>query len=337
MHTTHQSDMFRNELEKKDALIEALTQQLEGTAEKLDRLQRTGTSGGSKEFGLSTQLTNQLRSAMSDFEEVSVLDHFERIEVGIEQILELLSGEVSNLEVPQSRDLTDNHQQPAKPLSTVPLKVDDDDFWAVTKARLMQAGIDPQGEAPAVKGPVPDSAPEIRVPAATESASLGHNSSGELTLGQTVNGKITIPPPPENLPDFPRPVEEIDNVVLLEEAVSERDSFISQLVARLRRAESYPFPPVDWKQLSNVPEDLEYALSSLKRQLEDHLRQSELAISLERASLTRERAKLRQVKQHLANEIQRMGSEDQNDSSTPDAYRRTMEERLSRMLAPRKS
>ncbi|MBT5020212.1 MAG: hypothetical protein HON04_15885, partial [Planctomicrobium sp.] len=65
----------------------------------------------------------------------------------------------------------------------------------------------------------------------------------------------------------------------------------------------------------HAPEKLVQELLDLKIKLEDHLRQSEIATSLERASLTRERSKLFQVKQYLAQEVKRLGEETQANAT----------------------
>ena len=329
MDETHSIDTLKSELSNKDRLIQALTEQLETTADQLDRLQRSG-GALQKDSGFGVQVAAQIRQTAADFEDVSVLEHFERIEVGVEQILEILSGEASPLDsIDRGTNLNSSSIfEDETPSQQPEANSNSEDFWAATKARLM--GEETSSTSPdegQTSSPNTSSAADL---AATQS-DLAPTDAQTNQTAQSVPTKIHIPPTPEPLPDLPKPVEKSDDVNELEGAVTERDGLITYLIARLRTAEMYAFPPIDWNRLSNAPEELKEGLIILQQHLKDHLRQAELSVSLERASLTRERSKLKQVKKHLAAEIQRMGRVSEEASEKV-----SMEDRLSRLLEAQK-
>ena len=344
---------FQQELLNKEALIEALTTQLESTVEELDRVRRSGNagsnSGGGRDAGFGPRVTAQIKEAVADFEEVSVLEHFERLEIGVEQILELLSGEASVIENLGARassyiennddDEADRHVETQESQTEPRVAYDDSeegDFWARTKARLMaEEENNSSNESSSVETNTQQreesnvqKTQNIEPAAPTVAIDVADLSKQENQQNVSVNTGTVIPPAPPSLPDLPRPVERLDDPDEMEKAISERDGFISYLITRIRKAEMRPFEPIDWEKMSNVPADLEKSLMILQHHLVQHVSQAELSISLDRAALTRERAKLRQIKDKLMSEIQHLG----NSASNATSYRDRMEERLNKML-----
>ncbi|TWT56757.1 hypothetical protein KOR42_01120 [Thalassoglobus neptunius] len=320
-------DELQREVESKEAVILALTSQLETTAEQLERMRRTGPVGGQKESGFGPGVNAQIRDFLAEFDESSPLEHFERIEIGIEQILEILAGSNTSIaelrKLPKSElesTLSDDEETEEELDAEKSPEEAEEDFWAATKARLLQ------------EAESQDDEEEMGVLFSGEKEDSSSESAAKNDGGNQAEAKanvvqpIAIPPEPEELPELPKPVTTITDAKKLEEAVTERDQFIFYLVARLRRAESYPFPPINWESVVSVPEDLKKSVMVLEKHLKDHLRQSELSVSLERAALTRERSKLCQVKSQLQDEIQKMVA----ISNAP--TRSTPEERMNRLF-----
>lgn len=276
-------ESLQRELQNKDNIILALTEQLESTVDQLDRLKRSGAkenSGDSRPqspFGLASQVANALEA----YDELAPAEHFERIEDGIDQILQLLSqGSVQLAALPEAAEKKDDSE------------VQDDSFWEETKSRLLG------GDSPASPSESTTTS-AAEVPLSTNAESDGENNS-ESNVDQE---PVVVP----SMPAPPKPIEDLKDIVTLEEGVGDRDEYIVYLVARLRASEQAKIPKIDWNDLEHAPEKLVQILMDLKKKLEDHLRQSEIAASLERASLTRERSKLFQVKQYLAQEVKKLG------------------------------
>lgn len=268
-------ESLQRELQNKDEIIEALTRQLEGTADQLDRLKRSGVkeqSGGRAAGGLASQV----QVALEAFDELNPADHFERIESGIQQILQLISN--GQFEFSEGEGTAGSDDEAGEEAQSR--------FWEETKARLLGGGEEPEPSQKEESSPPPVDSDSVEMDE--------ENQAEELP---------EIPP----IPDLPMPVESLSDLVQLEEGITQRDSYISYLIARLRHAESLKYPETDW-DLIDVPEELLEEVENLKRQLEDHLRQAELAAALERASLTRERSKLFQIKQYLSEEVKRLGA-----------------------------
>ncbi|MEW4489279.1 hypothetical protein AB1L42_14450 [Thalassoglobus sp. JC818] len=321
-------DELQREVESKEAVILALTSQLETTAEQLERMRRTGPVSGQKESGFGAGVNAQIRDFLAEFDESSPLEHFERIEIGIEQILEILAG--SNTSIAELRKLpkdelentlSEDEESDEEAVAEKTAEEKEEDFWAATKARLMQEADSQHDEdemGALFSGEKKD--------ASSDSAADEDDEEATPEAKAPVLQPVSIPPEPEEMPELPKPVTTITDAKKLEEAVTERDQFISYLVGRLRRAESYPFPPINWESAMSVPEDLKKSVMVLEKHLKDHLRQSELSVSLERAALTRERSKLCQVKSQLQDEIQKMVA----ISNAP--ARSTPEERMNRLF-----
>lgn len=283
-------ESLQKELQNKDSIILALTEQLETTVDQLDRLKRSGAkedSGGNRPqspFGLASQVADALEA----YDELAPAEHFDRIENGIDQILQLLSQ--GSVQLAESSSIAAAKPAPPK---------QDDSFWEETKARLMG------GETSTSASPPPP--PEQSQSYSQSTADDGVDSTDEQqsqTAEEVVDQEQVVVPA---MPSAPKPVEDTKDIVAMELGVGERDEYIAYLVARLRAAEQAKMPAIDWNDLDGLPEKLIEELNVIKKQLEDQLRQSEIAASLERASLTRERSKLFQVKQYLAQEVKKLG------------------------------
>lgn len=278
-------ESLQRELQNKDDIITALTEQLEGAVDQLDRLKRSGVKqdSGSGGFRSPGGLASQVGAALAAFDELAPAEHFERIEDGISQILQLLSHDsLINLQSrPRHAEDEDSSDQD---------QISDDRFWEETKARLLESENISRTDSPESVAKSPSS----------EQATESDNRDG----AETNETNWLIPA----LPDPPRLVTDLKDIVGMEEGLSERDSYIAYLIARLRNLENSRYQLIDWEELAGVPTKLIEEMLSLKKQLEEQLRQSEIAVALERAALTRERSKLFQVKQYLAQEVKRLGS-----------------------------
>lgn len=273
---------FEIALRAKEEVIAALTDRLHETAEQLDRLQRSGVraNGQNDASGRpSFSLSSQVEAALQAFDELAPMEHFERIESGISQILELLSSGAIAVQSGETEEQLSEK--------------DNASYWESTKAKLLgEAAVDLEEETRRVLTEDSGGDPAGSHPLTTD-------DDNEESLTKSAGVPLPVDPP--------RPIESLTDLVELEEGISERDSYISYLVARLRVAESRHDPPKDWEGLASAPEELKESLINMQNRLEDHLRQSEVAVSLERAGLTRERSKLFKVKQHLEQEVKRMG------------------------------
>ncbi|WP_092055086.1 hypothetical protein [Planctomicrobium piriforme] len=258
------------QLAEKNDLILALTGQLEKAVNQLDRLRRSGadrighSSGDSSAAAANRDVSSRLTTALDDWTEFRPTERIERIESGIDRILEILAEQQSA------------STSPGQSASQA-------DFWAETKARLLG---DPSPSAASAAKPsvVPES---VSAPVDDEPLDLS-----------------SLPPAPE----APQPVNDETDLASLIQGVETRDNYIQYLTTRLRLAESKKFVPVNWELLDRAPEKYRDRLESLEIVLRDHLRQAEIASSLERAVLARERAKLAHVKQNLEGQIKRLST-----------------------------
>ncbi|MCA8991402.1 MAG: hypothetical protein KDA88_05465 [Planctomycetaceae bacterium] len=303
-------------LAEKDEMIQALTGRLEEIAEKYDRLQRSGqgrsTAGGkSSGAGGVDEIHGKLDDLLQLFPDNHPGDQLQRIEEQVESILGLLesgqlavaSGRSGNGATSESREKKSKSAEPAKKESA-PAGDGKPDFWEAAKARLMGGAA--EGEASASVGT--ESKPQ-----STDSAqgAGGRDSAAPSDSQAEVSVLDEVSPP--------KPLEN-ENTASKEEliaAIDERDRFIAYVISRVRVAEQQSHPR-DWNDLAeNSPEELHTALMKAKSAMEKHLRESEVANSLERASLARERSKLAQIKQQLEKHILSMSKAQQLTEAKP--------------------
>jgi len=281
---TNELSDLRAQLAEKNDLVAALTAQLERTATQLDRLSRSGADRPGQGIShtpsgtsLPGDAAGKLIGVLEEWQDFQPVERIERIESGIDQILELLQSQrsVTSTAAPQGQ----------ASLSHSPAE---EDFWSSTKARLLAES---SSESPGfsdsnVLHPAPAGHP------LEESRSADSSDDLLSRIGQQ--------------PESPSPVADLQDLEELQAGVKARDVYIQYLTARLRLAETKSYFPQSWEELSNAPDDYRHRLESLELILQDHLRQAEVAHSLERALLARERAKLTQIKQNLEVQIKKM-------------------------------
>jgi len=283
--TSEISDL-RAQLAEKNDLVAALTAQLERTAIQLDRLSRSGadrpgqsTSHISSGVSLAGDAAGKLISTLEEWQDFQPVERIERIESGIDQILELLQSQrsVAFAAVPQGM---------AAPSSSAA----DGDFWAAAKARLLEES---SSATPDFPGPESND---------SHSASAGHaiEESRHADFADDLLNRIG------NEPEPPSPISDLQDLEELQAGVKARDIYLQYVTARLRLTETKCYFPQNWDELADAPDDYRHRLESLELILKDHLRQAEVAHSLERALLARERAKLAQIKQNLEVQIKKM-------------------------------
>lgn len=281
------TESLQQELQTKNEVIAALTDQLEGTADQLDRLQRSGVRNNERESSgrPGIGLTGQVEAALEYIDELDPAAHFERLESGIDQLLEMLSGR-------SITELSEQNETDTTGAAT------ENDFWNATKERLLESEENSAAEE------------------YSDSSTLEPDTDcGDEHQPASRATRVTPPPP---LAEPPKPIEDIQDPVALEEGVTERDSYIVSLIARLRVVEEAQYAPLNWEELADAPEELKASLISLKKQLKDNLLRADVSVSLERASLTRERSKLFHVKRQLEQEVKRIGLTSIVDSQTQD-------------------
>lgn len=267
------------QLAQKSELVALLTEQLEKTATQLDRLTRAGaertqqSSSSSTSSPVSAELTQRLASALDNWEEFQPAERLERIESGIEKILEMLS------------------RQPAEYAASGPAqKTNNEDFWALTKQRLF--------------GEMSEDSPSyFESERESERPSSSNDSQPDSLMGlvQEINAA----------PEPPGEISPMADTKELLNAIKSRDEYIQYLTGRLRLVESEKFKPANWEMIADAPDDYRKRLEALEEMLKDHLRQAEVSHSLERAMLARERAKLAHVKQNLELQIRKLAMPDQ--------------------------
>ena len=287
----NQIEQLQDELDQKEELILALTERLRESADQLDRIQRTGgairggaDSGGSSE--LQSKIASQIGEALREWDALDPGGRFDRIENGIEQILNSL----------------DNFQYQAGPATSGGSTEDKEEdaglsYWEAAKARLMGDESEEAAAAPSATPPPRDSQQQSSAPPGT--ASVG------ATQSEPEPETVSIPEPPA-----PEPVEAETDPTILLEAVTTRDRYIEYLTARLRAEQDRVSGKVDWARLSESPEELRTEVESLKARLQEQLKMAEVSNALERATLARERSKLFQVKQQLERQVQRLAAND---------------------------
>ena len=143
---------------------------------------------------------------------------------------------------------------------------------------------------------------------APEASHASHG--GQAATGGAPAEYVAPLEPPEEIPeeDPPEPIDfDTADVEQLQAAVEARDAYISHLLRRLKNAVSYRMPPVDWRALENVPEDLQAKLGDLEQQLQEKLRITEVELSLERARMAREASRINQLNAQVQKHLERGG------------------------------
>jgi len=289
--------LLQAQLAEKNDLVAALTAQLERTATQLDRLTRSGAerSHGNASPGnpapVSPELSGKLVNALEEWQEFQPTERIERIETGIDRILELLESQAQLVSQPHSDTGRTVREKP------------DDDFWTSTKARLLGESSETGTSAPFASGSSFSAEESFsNRPSQTTVPSSAGSADPLMEIGAG--------------PEPPAPVTNVNDPEELQAGVKTRDIYIQYLIFRLRMAESKSYFPPSWDNLA--PPDRE-RIEALETVLKDHLRQAEVAHSLERALLARERAKLAQIKQNLEIQIKKMVLPTSSPAAPPEA------------------
>lgn len=258
-----------DELQEKDALVAALTAQLEEAADRLDRLHRAGADRLSPSAGMeagrtegSPELAQEVARLTAAWGELRAGDALDEIGRKLDDIIDALSR-------PGPAVAPRETLVPAMPRVSEPPAARAG--WEEMKAQLLrnEADHDRSGDAGA--------------PARTPNV----NDSSADILSQ--------------LPLDPPASIELDGAdrESLVAAVEERDVFISHLIRRLRSGPAGRYEPIDWTALATAPDDLRERLQELEARLQELLRMEECDLSLERARLARERARLEQLRREV--------------------------------------
>jgi len=284
---------LQDELAAKDELVTALTVQLEQLAEQLDRLQRSGAdrkrAGGG---GLPSDVVDGHRKIVGDLERV--VQQWEDMQAGLAlgrlevQITELrdfiadrLSGHAGILHQPSA------HQ----PLPT---------SLVMERISITSTPAEP---------PLLEASPQEILSEQPELPSMWESLKSQmLTDSPSINAEaISEVETPAGEPPIPAAINSsVATTTELENALDERDAYISFLLRKLRQ-QSAVQPPPDWVSLENVPEHLCQTLESHTQKLEEMLRLAEIEMSIERARIGRERMQLQHQQESIDKQMRRLG------------------------------
>jgi len=329
--TDNSLTLLQVELEQKEELISALTDRLSETADQLDRMRRSGGSSRTGGTGVpaelvdkQTQLTDQLESALTSWDESLPIERMDRMQESLDEILSKIqhgvavshseNGTTANADTAEVENKSTEDDSVASEPET-PM-----DFWEAAKARMMadEPGTDANASKPA-EAPKPVEA-DTPVEPESEEKSESAEAVEELPIPQ-----VSEPPVPEDYS------EDAERESLLD-ALKERDKYIQYVISRLRTEQKECRGKIPWTELLEQPTDLTAAVEELQQQLNEQLKNAEIANSLERAAMGRERAKLFQVKQHLEQQIRRLGLTSQMEIQDESAEQKS-ESRWTRLFS----
>ncbi|HBN75314.1 MAG TPA: hypothetical protein DD473_05760 [Planctomycetaceae bacterium] len=261
-------DELQQQLDEKDELVTALTQQLEQAAEQLDRMHRSGGRSGlhnaqeSKVINpLNEQLSTNLNYLIEQWEESQIASCLERIESQIED----LKSSVSNIQLPAEQSTTTN--------------------WSPEDDDNRPTGL----QLDALKDVLFGATPEITDEVFDES--LNEIEADE----DVITSNDPLPPTPAAV-DF----EQANHEEMIS-AIQTRDDYIESCIAMYRdlRLKSGLIQPINWEVISECPEELVESLQELESHLREQARLNEVTMSLERARISRESTQLRQYRVQL--------------------------------------
>jgi hypothetical protein len=267
---------------QKDALIQALTEQLEQAAEQLDRLQRSGadrkrgiTGGG----GMPSDLVDEHRQAVGDLQRV--VQQWEdmqagmtlgRIEIQLTELRDFIAQRLDGAPIERTAGLT-VHEEPAVFPGTAeePAKSPADNEWERLKSQLLNG--DQTGASCSLEPGTPEPLPEP--PAAID---IEHASREELQV-----------------------------------AVHLREEFISAMMRRLRMTEVTQ-PISELVALGPEAPAFIQRVTELERQLQEHLRIAEVELALERAKIARDHSRLHQQQEQIDKQLKKLGLQSADDA-----------------------
>ena len=261
-------DDLQLQLDEKDELVAALTQQLEQAAEQLDRMHRSGGRAGHQNSQespvgnpLGEQLSTNLNYLIEQWEGSQIASCLERIESQIED----LKSSVSQI------------QQPAVPQMH--------DHWRDKEEDSRPNGL----QLDALKDVLFGATPEIPEEVYDESLNEIEDEDQELTSD-------------DPLPALPAAVdfEEASREEMIS-AIQIRDDYIETCISLYRdlRLKSGLIQPINWDKISDCPDELVENLKELESHLQEQSRLNEVTMSLERARISRESTQLRQYRVQL--------------------------------------
>jgi hypothetical protein len=269
---------------QKDALIQALTAQLEQAAEQLDRLHRSGAdrkrgiAGGGG--GMPSDLVDEHRQAVGDLQRV--VQQWEdmqagmtlgRIEIQLTELRDFIAHRLDGAKIERGPGLTVHEEPAALPgAAEESAKSPADSEWERLKSQLL-------------------------------------NNGGETVVACELRHYA-----PEAMPEPPAAIDvEHSSREELQAAVQARDEFISAAVRRLRALEVTQ--PVS-ELVSLGPEAPEFVqrVADLEQQLQEHLRLAEVELALERAKMARDHSRLHQQQELIEKQLKKLGMQTAEDA-----------------------
>lgn len=280
------AEELASRLAEKEALIVALTEQLERAAEQLDRLQRSGADRRKQGF-LPPELAEEHKQLLGDLSRV--VQQWEDLQAG------LTLGRIE-IQLGELRDLILSRWQAPSACPEADSPPRDHLAWSLNSPS-------PQD----IHGAAPQASSEVGAPVgfSPEISEWDRLKSQLLEATEVPSEKPApfeepLPPPPPAVDVSTASAED------LAAAVTARDEFIGYLLRRLRAAEAGVLP-ADWSPLAQHDPEWTARLQRLAEQLEEKLRLSEVEFSLERARLAREHTRLQHQQELLAKQLKRLG------------------------------
>jgi len=286
----------------KDDLVAVLTEQLEKAVEQLDRLQQADTesgnvaetSDGSSEAILQEQrkLSELVKHATQKWQAADISAVMRGLGVQLDEIHALIRSDsatgawpAANAKSISAGDSTSANQRDTQNQS-------DDEFagdsWENLKARYFT-----------------DTEHDV-IQDDTESEVIQDDMDSETVVDDVTE---TVLPNADLEPvDPPQPIDfDVADLDQLQQAIDDRDAYISYVLKKLRNAAVTICKPVDWDAIQNAPEELCERLENLEQQLNENMKLAEIDLSLERARLGREEARLAQQSEQIERKLKQIG------------------------------
>lgn len=284
------------QLHEKEQLVAALTQRLEQTAARLDRIQRTGSDRPMKLGGPGLppelvegqqHLLGELQHAVQRWEEIQPGELLLRIEQQVGQIRDLIDERLTEAAFSAGRHSVDESGNDGDAAFSDDDGAEDEaSGWEALKAGLLNNthSAEPESNTEPVPEPVATAVSE--------------------TVTASAERLLT-----DSMPEGPSPVDfRSATSEELQAAVEARDEYITFLIKKLRHSDARAgVSSPDWDALQNAPEELVTRLQELECRLEQTLRISEVELSVERARLGREETRLLQIRDQVSKQLGMLG------------------------------